>query len=1517
MDSNTDNLSPLKRAIIEIRELRAQLDEIQQARTEPIAIVGMGLRFPGGANDPESFWRILRDGVDTISEVPPDRWDIDAYYDPDTNAPGKMSTRYGAWLERIDQFDAPFFGISPREAASMDPQQRLLLEVSWEALEHAGQSPDKLADSPTGVFLGIANSDYYRMLLADPASIDVYTTTGNALSVAAGRLSYLLGLHGPNIAVDTACSASLVAVHLAVQSLRSGECRLALAGGVSLIITPEVSINFSRSQMMAPDGRCKTFDARADGYVRGEGCGLIVLKRLSDALAEGDEILAVIRGTAINHDGRSSGLTAPNGLAQEAVIRAALANAGLEPHAVSYVETHGTGTSLGDPIEVGALGNVFSPDRDRSKPLAIGSVKTNVGHLEAAAGIAGLIKAALMIRHSEIPPHLHFEQPSPYIDWSLPLTVPTTRAPWTAESRIAGVSSFGLSGTNAHVIVEQAPKGDPHPNPSPYEGEGSGVRVSERPLHLLALSAKSDAALKELAARYINHLTNPAERGASSQPSIPLANLCFTANAGRSHFAHRLAVVSQSVEQALGSITAFLNGQASVDIFARPILQLPNDPTHIVFLFTGHGSLYTGMGRQLYETQPAFRAAMDRCDEILRAYLDESITALLYPDSQTAIPLRFAPGTTLALPARASVVHNPQAIIEDMDYSQCALFALEYALATLWRSWGIEPAAVMGHSLGEYVAACIAGVFSLEDALKLVAARGRLMQALPDDGEMVTVFADEARVAAVVAPYAADVSIAAINSPETVVISGRRAAMQQAIAELKKQKIRLRPLPITRAAHSPMVEPMLDAFEAVDREVRFSPPRIALVSSMTGRPVSDEVTHPDYWRHHLRQPVRFVDALRTLYAQGHRLFVEIGPNPTLLALGQRCVPDTDPALWLPSLREGWADWQQLLESLAALYVNGAAVDWAGFDKDYARRKMPLPTYPFEHKSYWIDQPSNHPTPQSGAQAAIQPSNSFQSSPADSARRQSQQAPLDFAPHTYADKWRVMHRLAVAYAANTLSALGAFARSDERESVDGLISRFNILPTYRGLLIRWLKKLANEGMLQAGADGAFTSPAPLPIVALEPLWDAARRTLADMPAFIDYLRDCGDKVQGILTGRDSPLETLFPGGSFARAEALYQDWVVARYFNRIIGEAVKSMAQPGRPLRVVEIGAGTGSTTHHVLPSLPPDQTVYHFTDVSDLFLDRAREKFADYPFVRYGLLNVEQAPQTQGYGQHSFDVVIAANVLHATANLNETLRNVVALLAPNGRLVLFETTTHQSWFDLTTGLIEGWQRFEDALRADQDHPLLSPEQWAAVLRAEGFAEVVVLPEAGSPAEILGQHVFLARPPQSLVAEANELPTVGEQTAPAIQTEAQALAIDLLRQLHDALPDERQDILIDFVRGHVAAILRLDPSDPLDRRARLMDLGVDSLMAVELRSRLSKGLGLTSNLPATLIFDYPTVEAIADYLLHDVLKLEEAQDEGSKKQEARGKEQEAGSNGIESLSDEEVEALLMQKLQAMK
>lgn len=895
-----------------------------QNQDEGIAVIGIGCRFPGAEN-PEAFWELLKNGVDAISEVPRSRWDAAALFDPQPATPGKMNTRWGGFLKDVDRFDPDFFSIAPREAVSMDPQQRLLLEVSWEALEHAGIVPESLSGSRTGVFIGISGDDYARLQLRHADGATMYAGPGGALSIAANRLSYTFNLHGPSWAVDTACSSSLVAVHQACQSLRQGECHLALAGGVNLILSPEYTIAFSQLRLMASDGRCKTFDARADGYVRGEGCGLVVLKRLSDALRDGNPILAVIRGSAVNQDGRSNGLTAPNGLAQEDVITHALRSAGVTGAQISYVEAHGTGTILGDPIEANTLKNVLLPGRSQQQPCWIGSVKTNIGHLESAAGIAGLIKVILALRHREIPPHLHLQQLNPHISFDgTPLTIPVKPQPWESGGtrRLAGVSSFGFGGTNAHVVLEEAPPQAFDEQPTANSG------LPERPAHILALSAKTREALVQSAERYLDYL--------KMHPDVELADLCFSANTRRTHFPCRLSVSAESRnlfhEQLAAAASRLKNGET-----IQPSCEDGKVPP-VVMLFTGQGAQYPGMGRELYETAPVFRKVIEQCDEILRTCTEmPPLRTLLYSeDSKQA-----------------------QAI-NQTGYAQPALFALEYALAEVWKSWGVEPDAVLGHSLGEYAAACVAGVLSLEDGLKLVTERGRLMQALPQEGAMAAVMADESQVHAIIAPYPRDVSLAAVNGPQSCVISGRREAIQSILEELQGAGVKSKMLSVSHAFHSPLIEPMLEDFQRAVDNVSFCPPRIPLVSNLTGKIAKEQLLQTEYWRRHAREPVQFAAGLKTLLQQQYTLFLEIGPAPVLSGMARSIA---DSSQWLPSLRQGRSDWAQMLSSLGELYVSGAPVDWVGFDRAYRRRCVPAPTYPFQRQRYWLPETISPPTEQ--------------------------------------------------------------------------------------------------------------------------------------------------------------------------------------------------------------------------------------------------------------------------------------------------------------------------------------------------------------------------------------------------------------------------------------------------------------------------------------------------------------------------------------------------------------------------
>ncbi|MBP5971593.1 SDR family NAD(P)-dependent oxidoreductase [Brasilonema sp. CT11] len=1355
------SISPIKRALRAVEDMQAKLEAVEMAKKEPIAIVGMGCRFPGNANSPQAFWQLLRDGVDAVTEVPPNRWDINAFYDPNPDAPGKMYTRYGGFVSQLEEFDAQFFGISPREAVSLDPQQRLLLEVSWEALENAAIKPDELVDSQTGVFIGICSNDYLQRLFTREATeIDAYQATGNTHSIAAGRLSYILGLTGPSLAVDTACSSSLVAVHLACQSLRNRECNLALAGSVNLLLSPEFSINFSRARMLSPDGRCKTFDASADGYVRGEGCGVIVLKRLRDAIADKDRILALIRGSAVNQDGRSNGLTAPNGPSQQAVIRQALENAGVEPAEVSYLEVHGTGTTLGDPIEVEALGAVFGNHRPKDQPLTIASVKTNIGHLEAAAGIAGLIKVVLQMQHQEIVPHLHFQQPSPHIDWeNLPLIVPKNKTDWqtTEKPRLAGVSAFAIGGTNAHLVLEQAPISEP-------------VTPSvERPLHLFTLSAKTDPALRELAQKYATYL--------QLHPEVTIVDMSYTANTGRSHFHNRLAVVAASIECLGEQLITFVGGGETTGLSYGQLTQqkLPK----IAFLFTGQGSQYIYMGRELYHTQPVFRNALEQCNKILGSYLEHSLLEVLYP---------------------SQVDKEASSLLDQTAYTQPALFAIEYALYQVWKSWGIEPDVVMGHSVGEYVAATVAGVFSLEDALKLIAQRGRLMQQLPDGGEMVSLMACEEKVREVIAPYHERVALAAINGPESTVISGASKDIGAICQQIETQGTKIKRLQVSHAFHSPLMTPMLADFATVANQIIYNQPQIPLVSNVTGQLTDEQIATADYWVNHVCQTVQFAFSMQTLHQQGYDVFLEIGPKPILLGMGRECLPDSE-GLWLASLRSEVPEWQQLLSSLAQLYVHGVNVNWSGFEQDYPHRKVTLPTYPFQRQRYWIENTlpryqqvkavsgENIQTPIAKFLARgnteqlvelVQKAGNF--SPEQikllpeilavlvkehkqhlipdhiqdlcyelvwrSQPNIQQHSIADYIPAPEEISDRLKHQaqqlmsqhhqlgkeilvqieaLSINYVITAFQEMGWNFQLGQNFNLAEIIQQLGVVSQYSRLMHRLLEMLVEVKVLERQSEQWHVVTVPK----VEHPQLQINNILSQYPnatAELTLLQQCGPNLAQVLRGERNPVELLFPEGDLTTATQLYQDTPEAKVMNTLMQQAILSVVKnlpSGCKLRVLEIGAGTGGTTSYLLPFLNEEQTDYVFTDVSPFFLAQAQQKFQDFSFVSYQLLDIEQKPQSQGFEHHKYDLIVAANVLHATQDLSVTLQHIHKLLAPQGMLLLLETTQKARWVDLTFGLTDGWWRFGD-LQLRSNHPLLNANSWQKLLQNSGFQDTATI-----------------------------------------------------------------------------------------------------------------------------------------------------------------------------------------------
>ncbi len=873
-------------------------------RGEPIAIVGLGCRVPGGVVDAEGLWDLLMRGADAITEVPPSRWDVETYFDADPRAPGRMYTRWGGFLDGIEQFDPSFFGIAPREARSMDPQQRLLLETAWEALEDAGIPPERLAGSKTGVYLGLCSSDYSHRETVD--AIDGWTVTGNAWSIAAGRLSYVLGLHGPCLAVDTACSSGLVALHLAIQSLRSGESEAALVGAANLILVPQSTICFSALRAMSPVGRCKTFDASADGYVRSEAVAMFLLKPLSAAQRDGDRIHAVIRGSAVNQDGRSNGLTAPNGTAQQAVIRAALDDAGLTPADIGYVEAHGTGTGLGDPIELAALGEVMRTGHPRSRPVPIGSVKTNVGHSEGVSGLVGLLKAVLVLQNATIPPHLHMREPTPRVDWArMALRVPTTMERWAAVGvpRVAGVSSFGFGGTNAHAIVEEAPA---VPNGAVDGGSGAGGPV------VVPISGATEEALRQGARALAAHLT--------AHPEVALADVAYTTAVGRTHHRWRATPVAADATSLFAELTAIAEGQGGREV---------GDPPRVALLFTGQGAQYAAMGRPLYERFPAFRESIDR-----------SIAA--FP----AVPLR---ALLLDLP----LGEGGDGRIDRTANTQPALFAFELAVAELWRALGVEPVVLLGHSVGEIAAACFAGALTLADAARLVTARGALMEALPEGGAMVSAATDEATAATAIAGR---VSIAAVNARDQVVLSGDADAIDAIVAHFQARGVPVTRLVVSHAFHSARLEPMLADLDAVAAGLDARAPRIPLVANLDGRLHPDAPIPASYWARHAREAVRFADGLRTVLDLGVDALVEVGPQPILLGLAARvATPDgVEGPMRVGSARRGRGP-APLLDGIGRLHALGAPVAWAEVFRGQYARRIRLPTYRFQRQRHWLEE----------------------------------------------------------------------------------------------------------------------------------------------------------------------------------------------------------------------------------------------------------------------------------------------------------------------------------------------------------------------------------------------------------------------------------------------------------------------------------------------------------------------------------------------------------------------------------
>ena len=1517
MSDTTENLTPLKRALLTLDKLQRKLEEYERREKEPIAIIGMGCRAPGGVIDPDSFWQLLREGVDAITETPHERWSLAEFFDAEQDAPGKMYTRYGGFLRDIDKFDAAFFGITPREAVSMDPQQRLLLETSWEALERAGQTKARLMGSRTGVFMGVCFNEYAQKHLysGEPERIDGYSFTGIAPSVLAGRLSYALGLQGPSLAVDTACSSSLVTVHLACQSLRRRESDLALAGGVNLILTPENTIYFCKAGAMSPEGRCKTFDASADGYVRGEGCGVLVLKRLSDAIKDNDTILALIRGSAVNQDGRSNGLTAPNGPAQERVMREALANAGVSPHQVGYVEAHGTGTPLGDPIEAHALGNVYREGRSASVPLFLGSVKTNFGHLEGAAGVMGLIKAALVLQRKQIPPHLHFKRLNPLITLDdIPARLPLQLTEWTGEEpRFAAVSSFGISGTNAHVVLgEQL---------SVISDQSSALTdncslITDHCL-LLPLSARASEALLDLVRAYREFI---------KQTPHSLREVCFTASLRRTHHEYRTAFVFNSAEEVAQQLENALLEDNARKLLAQP--KVEEQAPRVAFIFSGQGPQWFAMGRALLRQEPVFRQKLEACDALLGLH---------------------APWSLLEELQREEVDSR----LEQTEIAQPAIFALQVALAELWRAWGIVPEAVLGHSVGEVAAAHVAGALSLEEAVVVIYHRGRLMQAATGLGKMAQVELPVEEVRRDLAAYHDRLSVAAINSPSTTVIAGEEAALEELLHSFEARAIEVKRLRVNYAFHSAQMEPFRLELERALHGLAPGATSIAMISTVTGKRIRGEELHANYWGRNIREHVAFAPAFANLLDEQFDIFVEVSPHPVLGAAMAHCAAERQSEVTiLASLRRGQEERATMLKALAALYARGCMINWNALYPQ-GGRCVELPSYPWQRQSYWIEDARR--VPAHNHQSSIHVSSDlFYDVQWQPRARAASHAPLE------AGHWIILNDCA-GYGEALAAALKSKGHTCEALSVEQHDERLQALLKETPAT----KKL--HGLVHLSSiepDAATVAQASLPATAAQSACASLLQTLQAMLAIetqtqprlwiitkhaqaanAEPLALAGSALWGL--GRTIALEHPQAWGAQIdlgnhtpahAAELLAQellqsdgeDQVALCADQRLVARLQRAQVSPHTQARIHAdraylITGGLGSLGLRAATWLA-EKGAKHLALLSRRkFPERSEwEKLPQDSAWQEAIATLRRLDEAGVQWQiYSVEVSDAERMAEVFATMRETLPPLAGVIHAagvsshktlqalskeelhealrakmQGAWVLHELTRESplDFFVLYSSISAVWgakelghyaaaNHFLDALahyRRALQLPALSvnwgpwhgggmaSEDYLAQLQRAGIAALPTH-EAFAALNLLLQsaatQITVAKLEwprfKEMLEVKNARPLLANWSTKANATQqADARAEEWRRQLQHAEPEPRRELLAQRIQQEAASILGL-PASKLDPAQGFFLMGMDSIMAVELKSRLEKSLGVS--LPRTAAFEHPSINKLAAHL----------------------------------------------------